>query len=179
MPYVCIKITNHKQSITMKKYILIFLFAGLLTSCGNSEEKKTKPVTIGTQSTSAEPKETPKKALTADDMIDMNNKGVGVIKSITLGELDPAMAARGEEVFKANCTACHKTDRKFIGPAMKGVVDRRAPEWIMNMILDPELMVKEDPLARQLLIDHNGSPMANQNISEEDTRALLEYFRTL
>lgn len=164
----------------MKKYILIFLFAGLLSSCGNSEEKKSKPaVSIGTKSTSEKPKETPKKAQTADDMIDMSNKGVGKITSITLGELDPALAAKGEEVFKANCTACHKADRKFIGPAMKGVVDRRAPEWIMNMILDPELMVKEDPIARQLLIDHNGSPMANQGISEEDSRALLEYFRTL
>lgn len=165
----------------MKKYVLILLFVGFLTSCGNSEEKKAKPeVKIGTQtSTAAKPKETPKKTLTADDMIDMNNKGVGVIKSVTLGDIDSEMVARGEEVFKLNCTACHKTDRKFIGPAMEGVVDRRAPEWIMNMILDPELMVKEDPIARQLLIDYNGSPMANQNISEEDTRALLEYFRTL
>lgn len=166
--------------ITMKKYILIFLFAGLLSSCGNSEEKKSKPeVTIGNKSTTEQPKETPKKAQTAADMIDMDNKGVGKIKSVTLGELDSALAAKGEEVFKMNCTACHKPDRKFIGPAMKGVVDRRSPEWIMNMILDPELMVQEDPIARQLLIDHNGSPMANQGISEEDARALLEYFRTL
>lgn len=166
---------------TMKKYILILLFASLLSSCGNSDEKKTKPeVKIGTKSSSSEkPKEVTKKTLTSEDMIDMNNKGVGVIKSVTLGELDTAMASKGEEVFKANCTACHKTDRKFIGPAMKGVVDRRAPEWIMNMILDPELMVKEDPLARQLLIEYNGSPMANQGISEDDSRALLEYFRTL
>ena len=163
----------------MRKYVLILLFAGLLTSCGNSEEKKSTSVTIGTQSTATKPKEAPKNALTANDMIDMDNKGVGVIKSVTLGELDPALAAKGEEVFNANCTACHKTDRKFIGPAMEGVVDRRAPEWIMNMILDPELMVKEDPIARQLLMDYNGSPMANQGISEEDARALLEYFRTL
>lgn len=166
----------------MKKYILIFLFAGLLTSCGNSEEKKTKPevTSIGAKSTSTEkPKETPKKAQTAADMIDMDNKGVGKIKSVTLGEIDPALAEKGEAVFKAQCTACHKVDKKFIGPAMTGVVDRRAPEWIMNMILNPERMVKEDPIAKQLLMDHNGSPMANQGISEEDSRALLEYFRTL
>jgi len=163
----------------MRKYVFILLFAGLLSSCGNSEEKKSKSVTIGTQSTATTPKEAPKKALTANDMIDMNNKGVGVIKSVTLDEIDPTLAAKGEEVFNANCTACHKIDRKFIGPAMEGVVDRRAPEWIMNMILDPELMVKEDPIARQLLMDYNGSPMANQGISEEDARALLEYFRTL
>ena len=58
-------------------------------------------------------------------------------------------------------------------------MERRSPEWVMNMILDPEKMIKEDPLARELLIEFNGSPMANQNLSEEDARAVLEYFRTL
>src|SRR5690625_5617625 len=85
----------------MKKYVFILLFAGLLSSCGNSEKKKSEPVTIGTQSTDTKPKQTPTKALTADDMIDMNNKGVGVIKSVTLGEIDLALATRGEEVFNA------------------------------------------------------------------------------
>ena len=49
----------------------------------------------------------------------------------------------------------------------------------MNMILDPEGMVQKDPMARQLLIDYNGSPMANQNLTREEARAVLEYFRTL
>ena len=49
----------------------------------------------------------------------------------------------------------------------------------MNMILNPEQMVKEDPLAKELLIEFNGSPMANQGLTEEDARAVLEYFRTL
>lgn len=29
--------------------------------------------------------------------------------------------AHGEQLFKANCTACHKPDRILIGPALKGV----------------------------------------------------------
>lgn len=37
----------------------------------------------------------------------------------------------------------------------------------------------KDPLAKELLIEFNGSPMANQNLSQEDARAVLEYFRTL
>jgi hypothetical protein len=49
----------------------------------------------------------------------------------------------------------------------------------MNMILDPEGMVTNDPLAKSLLIEFNGSPMANQNLTEEEARAVLEYFRTL
>jgi hypothetical protein len=49
----------------------------------------------------------------------------------------------------------------------------------MNMILNPDQMVKEDPLAKKLLMEYNGSPMANQNLTEEEARAVVEYFRTI
>ena len=45
------------------------------------------------------------------------------------------------------------------------------------MILDPELMVKENEIARQLLIEYS-APMANQNLTEDEARKILEYFRT-
>ena len=44
---------------------------------------------------------------------------------------------------------------------------------------DPEVMVIEDPIAKQLLADFYGAPMANQNLTEEQARKVLEYFRTL
>ena len=75
--------------------------------------------------------------------------------------------------------ACHKPDKKFIGPAPTGIFKRRTPEWIMNMILNPEEMTQKDPLAKALLVEFNGSPMANQNLTEEEARQVLEYFRTL
>ena len=113
-------------------------------------------------------------------MIDLNNKGVGPIKSLPLDDtIDDMMAAVGLELFKSKCAACHKADKKFIGPAPKGIFERRSPEWVMNMILDPEGMTKNDPIAKQLLIEYNGSPMANQGLTEEEARAILEYFRTL
>ncbi len=66
----------------------------------------------------------------------LTNKGVGPITSLTLpAEIDQAMAAKGAEVYKKMCTACHRADKKFIGPAPKGIMLRRTPEWIMNMIL--------------------------------------------
>ena len=98
---------------------------------------------------------------------------------MTLDAVDQEMAAHGADVFKKMCTACHRPDKKFIGPSPKDILNRRAPEWVMNMILNPDEMVQKDPLAKALLIEFNGSPMANQNLSEEDARAVLEYFRTL
>ena len=102
--------------------------------------------------------------------------GVGPIKSVTLGDIDEAMATEGEELFKTNCSACHKMDKRFVGPAMAKVTERRKPEWIMNMIMNPEQMVKEDPVAKELLAEYL-APMANQSITEDQARKILEYFR--
>ena len=85
----------------------------------------------------------------------MTNKGIGPITSLTIGEIDEAMVAEGETIFKAKCTACHKITKKFVGPALKGVTQRRSPEWIMNMALNPEGMVADDPIAKKLLVEYN------------------------
>jgi mono/diheme cytochrome c family protein len=153
------------------------LFAKLLTlflalaffACGG-EEKSSPAAGSATKA----------KSMVADEPNPMENKGVGPITSVTLGaEVDAAMAAEGKEVYEKMCTACHKPTEKFIGPAPIGILDRRTPEWVMNMILNPEGMVKEDPIAKKLLMEFNGSPMANQHLTEEQARAVLEYFRTL
>jgi cytochrome c oxidase cbb3-type subunit III len=108
----------------------------------------------------------------------LGDKGVGPISKVELGEIDPAFVTKGKEIFVAKCSACHKVDKRFVGPAMRGVTQRRAPEWIMNMILDPDKMVKENQAAKDLLMEYI-SPMANQNLTEDEARMILEYFRTL
>lgn len=116
-----------------------------------------------------------------DPMADWKtNKGVGPIKSVNISaDINTELVVTGQKIFETMCTACHKLDKKFIGPSPKGILSRRTPEWTMNMILNPNEMVQKDPIAKQLLIEANGSPMANQNLSEEDARAVLEYFRSL
>jgi mono/diheme cytochrome c family protein len=152
-----------------------------LISCGGKEEKKKDGIQIGQKPAATEtPKEEPASTVKPSEMIDLTNKGVGPIKNLELpATIDQAMAAKGLEIYKTKCMACHKPDKKFIGPAPKGILERRTPEWIMNMILNPEDMIKKDPLAKALLIEFNGSPMANQNLTEEEARQVLEYFRTL
>ena len=159
----------------MKKILkfLTFITIALLFSCGGNDKK---------EDVSSDKKEPVKKDVKApaSKRIDLTNKGVGSVTSVDLAlVVDQDMAAHGKEVYDRLCTACHKPDKKFIGPSPKGILQRRTPEWVMNMILDPERMVKEDPLAKDLLIEFNGSPMANQNLTKEEARAVLEYFRTL
>lgn len=158
------------------------LFALILAACGGKEEKKKEGFSIERAKTTTEKTvETPAtNAVPASERIELENKGVGTIKSIALdAEIDQALAKQGEEVYNQLCLACHRVGKKFIGPAPNNILERRSPEWVMNMILDPELMVKEDPLAKELLVEFNGSPMANQNLTEEQARAVLEFFRTL
>lgn len=109
----------------------------------------------------------------------LNNKGIGPVTSVNLGEIDPALVEEGKTYFEAKCTACHKIDKKYIGPALSGVTERRTPEWVMNMILNPTEMIAKDELAKKLVAENNGAIMADQSLSEEEARAILEYFRTL
>lgn len=164
------------------KYLIksIFLFGiALLISCGGKEEKKEKEeVQLGNYEKKEVVKQNEKTP--EADLIDMSNKGIGPIKNLELPDnIDQGMADKGKVNFDAKCLACHKSHKKFIGPAPVGILDRRSPEWIMNMILNPSEMVQKDPIAKQLLIDHNGSPMADQGLTEEEARQILEYFRTL
>ena len=109
-----------------------------------------------------------------------NDQGIGPFDAFTLpAAIDQDLATSGKETYEAMCTACHKAEKRFIGPSPKGILSRRTPAWIMNMILNPDEMTQKNPIARQLLIEYNGSPMANQNLTEEQARAVLEYFRTL
>ena len=164
----------------MKTTLKLFaiLFAIILIGCGGKEEKKKEGFSYEKKA-STEQTKTTESAVPASKQVDLSNKGIGPIKSLTLDAVDQEMAAHGADVFKKMCTACHRPNKKFIGPSPKDILNRRAPEWVMNMILNPDEMVQKDPLAKALLIEFNGSPMANQNLSEEDARAVLEYFRTL
>ncbi len=108
-----------------------------------------------------------------------NSFGVGPIQSkIELGPLDNALAQKGEIIFNEKCTACHKLEERYVGPPIKDVTKRRSPEWIMNMILEPIKMTQEDPIAKELLAQYL-TQMTNQNISIEEARAILEYFRKI
>ncbi len=107
-----------------------------------------------------------------------SGKGIGPVKDVSLEKIDVALVARGKKVFTAKCSACHKSEERYVGPALRGVTQRRKPEWIMNMILNPAQMLEEDETAKGLLGEFM-VPMTFQNISQEEARAVLEYLREI
>ncbi len=160
----------------MKLWITLLVCALFVLSCGEKkEEKKDSGFEINRTKEEEAPKE-----VSEGVPVDLDNKGIGPITSVEFGEeIDTEMAAKGEAQFNAICVACHMVDQRMIGPAMKGIYERRSPEWVMNMILNPDGMLKEDPIAIALLKEYNNAIMLNQNLTEEEARAIAEYLRTL
>ncbi|MCB0480188.1 MAG: cytochrome c [Flavobacteriales bacterium] len=166
----------------MKRLILpvaILCVGFIYTSCGGGGSteapKEEKKVQMNMGSDPAPSAEAP----SADVGDPMTNLGIGPVKSIELAAIDQGMVAEGKKLFEEYCTACHKVDKKFIGPSPAGIMERRTPEWVMNMILNPEEMIQKDPLAKQVMMESNMAVMANQNMTEDQARKILEYFRTL
>lgn len=110
--------------------------------------------------------------------IDLNNKGAGPVKKMTLpAEINTETAAQGEILYNNYCTACHAPGSPA-GPELNGITTRRSPEWIMNMILVPEKMNSEDPIAKELS-GRYPAPMVNMQLSHKQARMLLEYLKTM
>ena len=99
-------------------------------------------------------------------------------EAVTLGALDPAMAERGKATFEMKCSACHKFDARYVGPSLGGVMERRTPAYIMNMILAPEEMYTKHPAAKQLLAELM-TQMPNTGLTRDQAREVVEYLRTV
>lgn len=155
------------------KALVLVALTGVFTACGGGEEAK--------DATSSAPAAAPAavEAPVVEEVDPMENIGIGPIDELEFDEeIDTELAAAGEEVFNAKCTACHKTNKRYIGPSPQGIYERRNPAWVMNMILNPDEMTQNDPIAKALLAEY-ASPMANQNLTIDEARGVAEYFRTL
>lgn len=147
-----------------KRMLLIACIA--LTAFGCSSDKG--------NNASAEASKTP--APVAEEV---GENGVGPVEHVDISEvIDQPLVEKGKALFEAKCTACHKFEERYVGPALAGVTERRNPAWIMNMIMNPDEMLKKDPIAKKLLAEYM-TQMVNQNVTEDDARALLEYFRSV
>lgn len=160
----------------MRNLIAFLAFAVFIVNCGEKKEGKKDSGFELNRAKQEAPKNTPSEGVP----IDLSNKGVGPISSLAFNdEIDRELAAKGEAKFNTICVTCHMVDQRMIGPAMKGIYERRSPEWVMNMILNPSEMLKEDPIAKALLEEYDNAIMLDQNLTEEEARAVAEYLRTL
>ena len=150
----------------MKKKILFAIAVSTLfviVRCGSNKQPENNNQTVNQ---------------TAENDNDLTNKGIGPIKDVKLtSPLDPEMVTQGLFIFKSKCFVCHKlSTEKLVGPGWKGVTQRRAPEWIMNYIINTDVMLDKDVIA-QKLIQACVTRMPNQQLTTDEARNVLEFMR--
>ncbi len=152
----------------MKKLIAICCLTYFLAACAGGD----KPKSTDTAEQSSE--ETTAPAVSDYDP----NRGEGNYKEVKLDpKLDEAMALKGKNISDLKCLSCHKlTDEKLVGPGWKDVTKRNSPEWIMNFMTNTDVMIDKDPKV-QAMLEICMVRMPNQNLGDEDTRAILEFMR--
>lgn len=101
-----------------------------------------------------------------------------VITPISAIPTDPAVIAEGEVLFGTKgCGACHKFGEKLVGPDLKGITARRSTPWIQRMVSEPELMTKQDPVAKDLFRTFMVQ-MTKQGVTQEEMPKLLAYLKS-
>ncbi len=154
----------------MKIIFSAFITILFLVGCGGGEEKNESA------NNDFQQKVAEKFGLTVFEL----ENGIGPIKEkINLSaQIDEIKVKSGAEVFEIKCTQCHKIDERYTGPSLREVTVTRSPEYILNMIMNPEEMTKRHPEAKKLLGMY-ANQMTYQNVTMEDAKNILEYFRSL
>ena len=89
---------------------------------------------------------------------------------------DPDIA-KGKSLYNANCAACHKLNKKLIGPALKGVSAKYEKEWLYSWIKNSAALIKSgDEQAVAIYEEYNKVAMnAFPQLSNEDIDNILAY----
>lgn len=152
------------------KSLIAVLAIALLGGCGGEDAQANAPGTADTDEGAAAPAAA---ELTSTEL----EQGIGPIRDLELGPVDEELAEEGQEAFTMKCSACHKLDQRFVAPPLGDVLERRRPEFVMNMILNADEMVQRHPEVRELLAEYF-TPMTVQVQEESEARAILEYLRS-
>jgi cytochrome c len=149
---------------TARYYTLLSLLCLGLAACGGDASE-------GSSDAAAVPADP--SGLTQEQL----EKGIGPIREVSLAaDVEADLAAKGAQIFAMKCSACHKLDQRYVGPELGGVLSRRKPEYVMNMILNTQEMVQKHPVVKELLAQFM-TPMPNQSLTEDEARSVLEYLR--
>lgn len=107
------------------------------------------------------------------------DKGIGPVKNVELGPINKKMVDEGKKIYIAKCIVCHELDQKKIGPPLRNITKERTPEYFINLLLNPEKMLKENSIMKGLLKKYNNIPMPNPNLNQTQSRSVLEYMRSV
>ncbi len=157
----------------MKK-ILVYLFvAAVFVACSSGGDNNDSKSASKSKSDNYKEKMAKKFGLT---LFELEN-GIGPVKEkLSLPPIDPERVKKGEKLFNEKCTQCHKLNERYTAPALHDVTKRRSPEYILNMIMNPQEMTKRHPEAKKLLAQF-ANQMTFQNVTLDEAKSILDFFR--
>jgi mono/diheme cytochrome c family protein len=91
-----------------------------------------------------------------------------------------ALAEQGRYVFMdRGCNTCHRVGGgTLIGPDLAGVTKRRDERWLGTWMKDPAAVIAKDPRLRDWPREFGDIIMPDQNLDEEEIKALIAYMKT-
>lgn len=145
----------------------IFLMEFLIFGCGENEEIEIK------RNKNKQISEAKKYGLTQFEY----ENGTGPIKNkITFNAIDNEKVKLGRRLYNNKCKSCHKLSKRFVAPPLLEAVKIRTPEFILNMILNPEEMVKRHPeMMKQFAV--YAKVMTDYSFDTEQAMSLLHYLK--
>jgi glucose/arabinose dehydrogenase/cytochrome c2 len=92
---------------------------------------------------------------------------------------DSAVIAKGEELFKQNCSACHNFRQDAIGPQLAGVTEIVTAEHLKRFIKDPQAVIASgDEHAKALVEKFHAVMPSFASYSDEDLNGIIAYLNT-
>ena len=90
--------------------------------------------------------------------------------------IDPAIIASGEKLYNANCTQCHAINEVVIGPALKGIEERRERPWLISWIKNSQKVIESgDEYAVALYEKYKKVAMPAYPFTDAEIISVLEY----
>ena len=105
------------------------------------------------------------------------DRGIGPVKNVKLGPIDPKLVKEGKNLYSSKCMICHDLNQRKVGPPLGEVTKTRTPEFVMNLLLNTVNMENEDPVMKDLISQYH-IPMTSPGVSQQQARAILEYLRS-
>ena len=85
--------------------------------------------------------------------------------------------AKGKQLFNQHCAACHKMDRKLVGPPLQDVVELQGRDWTKEWIYNSKALIDSgDEHAVEIWEEYNRAAMPAYNfLPDEELEDIVEY----
>jgi len=90
---------------------------------------------------------------------------------------DADVVTQGEQLFKANCAACHRMNERLIGPELRDVHTRRKIDWILNFVKNPQKVINSGDEIANALLEEYQVVMTAFPFSDDQIMSIVSYIK--